>query len=278
AVRIMPMARFSPICRGRRCKPPASAARPTRGSGRAKVAFSEAMIRSQASATSKPPPIATPLTAAMIGLSQSKRVVRPEKPPFPHPRLPPAACHFKSLPAQNALSPAPVTMATHCSGSAAKSSNTLFSSKCASICSALYTSGRDSVTIVIGPLRVTWENFRSMFAPVDFFLRRGVRSLNTNVLPPSGTTQLRKGPAHHKLIPLLRVLHFVCELRGPITTDFCCCRSRLPTSQNEKPPRMGPRVREDDEGNHPRATRSFSFCALIDSRAWVQSASDQSRN
>ena len=35
------MARFSPICRGSRCTPPASAARPTRGSGSAKVAFSD---------------------------------------------------------------------------------------------------------------------------------------------------------------------------------------------------------------------------------------------
>jgi len=35
------MARFSPICRGRRCTPPARAARPTRGSGNAKVAFSD---------------------------------------------------------------------------------------------------------------------------------------------------------------------------------------------------------------------------------------------
>src|SRR5258707_56537 len=108
---------------------------------------------------------ATPLTAAMIGLSQSKRDVSPANPPVSQPRFPPAACHFRSLPAQNALSPAPVTIATHCSGSAQKSSNTLFSSKCASVCSALYTSGRDSVTIVTGPLRVTLENFKSMFSP-----------------------------------------------------------------------------------------------------------------
>ena len=114
------MARFSPICRGSRCRPPASAASPTRGSGSAKVAFSEAMMRSQASAISKPPPMATPLTAAMIGLSQSKREVSPAKPPLSQPRFPPAACHFRSLPAQNALSPAPVTIATHCSGSAAE--------------------------------------------------------------------------------------------------------------------------------------------------------------
>ena len=155
-------------------------------------------MRSQASAISKPPPMATPLTAAMIGLSQSKREVSPAKPPVSQPRLPPAACHFRSLPAQNALSPAPVTIATHCSGSAEKSSNTLFSSKCASVCSALYTSGRDSVTIVIGPLRVTLENFRSMFAPVDFFLWRGIRGSNTSLPAPSDATQLRKGPARHK--------------------------------------------------------------------------------
>src|ERR1700756_2634035 len=91
----MPMARFRPIWRGRRCRPPASAARPTRGSGSAKVAFSEAMMRSQASAISKPPPMATPLTAAMIGLSQSKRVVSPAKPPLAPPALPAGALPFQ---------------------------------------------------------------------------------------------------------------------------------------------------------------------------------------
>jgi hypothetical protein len=40
----------------------------------------------------------------------------------------------------------------------------------------LYTSGRDSVTIVIGPLRVTLENFSSMVASLLFrvFLWRGM--------------------------------------------------------------------------------------------------------
>src|SRR5579871_2574717 len=36
------------------------------------------------------------------------------------------------------------------------------------MCRALYTSGRDSVTIVIGPLRVTLENFRSMESSLFF--------------------------------------------------------------------------------------------------------------
>src|ERR1700761_3882930 len=183
AVRIMPMARFRPICRGSRCKPPASAARPTRGSGRANVALSEAMMRSQASAISNPPPIATPLTAAMIGLSQSNRDRPPPKPPLSQPRLPPAACHFRSLPAQNALSPAPVTIATHCSGSAAKSSKTLLSSKCASICSALYTSGRDRVTIVTGPLRVTLENFSSIVPPRNLFCGAPILAAAPGLVP-----------------------------------------------------------------------------------------------
>ena len=43
------------------------------GSGRANTAVSEAMIRSQASAISKPPPMATPFTAAISGLLRSKR-------------------------------------------------------------------------------------------------------------------------------------------------------------------------------------------------------------
>ena len=60
--------------------PPAPAARPTLGSGRAKVALSEAMMMSEASAISKPPPIATPLTAAITGFSRSKRLARPPKP------------------------------------------------------------------------------------------------------------------------------------------------------------------------------------------------------
>jgi hypothetical protein len=102
------------------------------------------------------------------------------------------------LPAQNALSPAPVTIATHCSGSAEKSSNTLLSSKCASICSALYTSGRDSVMIVIGPLRVTLENFRSMFAPILFFC--GEEYCADTSAPPSDAIQLRKRAARAQAI------------------------------------------------------------------------------
>ena len=60
--------------------PPAPAVRPTRGSGSAKRALSEAMMMSQASAISNPPPIATPFTAAITGFTMSTRFVIPPKP------------------------------------------------------------------------------------------------------------------------------------------------------------------------------------------------------
>ena len=108
--------------------PPAPAARPTRGSGRANLAWSEAMMMSQASAISKPPPMAMPFTAAITGLSRSKRLARPPKPLAGWTgRLPVlawiSAWYLRSLPAQKALSPAPVMMATQRSGLAWNSSN-----------------------------------------------------------------------------------------------------------------------------------------------------------
>ena len=91
-------------------------------------------MMSQASTSSKPPPRAKPLTAAIIGLCRSKRAVMPPKPPVrPSSRrapslLPCSAWYFRSLPAENARSPAPVRIATQASSSAAKSLNTESSS------------------------------------------------------------------------------------------------------------------------------------------------------
>ena len=67
----MPIACLSGIWRVSRWMPPAPAISPTRGSGRPKRALSAAMTMSQARAISKPPPAATPLTAAISGLGQS---------------------------------------------------------------------------------------------------------------------------------------------------------------------------------------------------------------
>jgi len=79
-------------------------------------------MRSQASAVSKPPPIATRLTAAMIGLSQSKRVVSPANPPLSQPRFSARRLPFQVVAGAERLVTGPVTIATHCSGSAEKSS------------------------------------------------------------------------------------------------------------------------------------------------------------
>lgn len=61
-------ARALPTRRVRRCVPPAPGMTPRFTSGWPKRAFSPAMIRSQAMASSHPPPRAYPLTAAMMGL------------------------------------------------------------------------------------------------------------------------------------------------------------------------------------------------------------------
>src|SRR5271156_5173875 len=144
AVNIMPIAILSGIWRGRRCTPPAPAISPTRGSGSPKRAWSAAMMMSQASAISNPPPSANPFTAAMIGLVISKRAVMPAKPPLlicgRSPRC--SAVHLRSLPAENARSPAPVRIATHITRSPAKSSHTWSISRWHGGCSAFMTSGR----------------------------------------------------------------------------------------------------------------------------------------
>ena len=87
----MLIALFNPICLGSRCIPPAKAAKPTFGSGSANFAFSEAIIKSHAKAISKPPPIATPLTAAISGFFKLKREVKPAKPELFLSIFPPSA-------------------------------------------------------------------------------------------------------------------------------------------------------------------------------------------
>ena len=60
--------------------PPASAAKPTLGSGKANFALVDATIKSQANAISNPPPIDTPFTAAIKGLVKLNLEVKPAKP------------------------------------------------------------------------------------------------------------------------------------------------------------------------------------------------------
>ena len=75
------MASFIDIWRARRCSaPPPSAASPTRGSGSANSAWSDAIARSQAATISTPPPRHRPFTAAITGFHRSNRLVMPAKP------------------------------------------------------------------------------------------------------------------------------------------------------------------------------------------------------
>ncbi len=118
---------------------------PTRGSGNPSIACSAATMRSHASAISSPPPSATPFTAAITGFSRSVRDVMPAKPLRGMRGIPCIAVHLRSLPAEKAFSPAPVTTATRMSPSSAKSFQQASSSSCAGGWSAFITSGRFKV-------------------------------------------------------------------------------------------------------------------------------------
>ena len=71
APQIMSRATAMPVRRGRRCVPPAPGTRPSRVSGSPTEAPGAAILRSQASAISSPPPSAAPLMAATSGLSMA---------------------------------------------------------------------------------------------------------------------------------------------------------------------------------------------------------------
>ena len=75
---------------------------------------------------SKPPARASPLTAAISGLGKARRVMPPNPPEAPDTSGPsPAAKAFRSIPAEKALSPAPVSTTTHTSGSPVSRSKAL---------------------------------------------------------------------------------------------------------------------------------------------------------
>ncbi len=90
--RISSLARDDPIRRGRRWVPPPPGITPRRISGRPSRASSAQTRKSQASASSSPPPRAKPLTAAMVarGSEASAPRARPKfaaDRPWPHARL-----------------------------------------------------------------------------------------------------------------------------------------------------------------------------------------------
>ena len=133
---------------GRRIRPPAPAMSPRLTSGMPNLASSTATTRSHESMISHPPARADPLTAAMIGLENS-RWAMPAKPPLA-PMMSaasPAAKALRSIPALNALSPAPVTMTTQQSSSASSSSKAAEKPRDTPPLMALRASGRLMVRI-----------------------------------------------------------------------------------------------------------------------------------
>ncbi len=129
------------------------APRPTLASVMANRAWSAATHRSQFCASRKPPAYATPLTAAMVGLVTS--TVRPNcgTKSGGGTVSPVSAISLRSPPAQNALSPAPVSTRTRASSSALNRSTPASRPSRTALFSALRASGRLIVSQATGPRR-----------------------------------------------------------------------------------------------------------------------------
>jgi hypothetical protein len=158
-VRIISIARGMPMRRDRRWVPPLPGIRPRLTSPNEKVAVSAANTMSHSRASSTPPPTARPFTAATIGLSKAAM----PSDDAARMRLTSAigwsASSFensrRSMPAEKALSPLPVSTAAPTSGSACSASRAWRNS--ARICRlmAFMASGRFSARTATRPWRVT---------------------------------------------------------------------------------------------------------------------------
>ena len=100
---------------------------------------------------SNPPANADPLTAAINGLAKSRLVIPPK--PLSVIGNSPVANAFKSIPAEKALSPAPVKMTTQQSSSASSSSSAPPRAWAVAKLIAFRASGRLIVRISMCPLR-----------------------------------------------------------------------------------------------------------------------------
>src|SRR5882724_74459 len=149
-VRIISSALPRPTSRGSRCVPPPPGMMARLISVRPSVAVAAATRMSHASASSRPPPRAKPLTAARIGCGQPSMAWRKSTR-----RRRSRNCtgtsgatnSRMSAPAENAFSPAPVTTTTLTSSSTARASKQRVSSRRMASFIALWTSGRFSVSV-----------------------------------------------------------------------------------------------------------------------------------
>ena len=161
-VKISSFAAATPAIRARRCVPPAPGMIPSRASVRPISAPSAAIRMSQASASSSPPPNATPFTAAMVGRGNAASVsmsalISPRKTRVSSSVQ--VRRSFRSAPDENALSPPPVSTSARRSAppaiSAVSLPRSLVSSATNARDSAFAAAGRFSVTDTIGPRRST---------------------------------------------------------------------------------------------------------------------------
>ena len=108
------------------------------------------------STTSKPPPQAMPLTAAITGLFRLRGWFKPPNPPTPQSSsdFSPAAAAFKSQPGEKKRSPAPVMMAIFRLASSRKALNTSFKRRLAAR-SMAFAFGRSMVISRMSPTLTT---------------------------------------------------------------------------------------------------------------------------
>ena len=156
------------------------------------------MIRSAPSITSKPPPTAIPLTAAMTGFQRFCGVSRPPKPPSPQsPSMPsPSAAALRSQPALKNFSPAPVKMPTFSVGSSRNNCQASLSSTlvCRSIALALGRSRTTSRTPPCCVVRTAFAIFRLQCVREES-LAGGHRNAGQNALATNQRCRARE-PAH----------------------------------------------------------------------------------
>src|SRR6185437_4229989 len=150
---------------------PASASTPTLISGSANRACSSMTMMSQPSTSSKPPPQAMPLTAAMSGLSRLRGWLRPAKPPLPQSssERSPAAAALRSQPGEKKRSPAPVMMQIRSAGSSRKAVKISFSRRLAARSMALAL-GRSRVTSRTAPVARVRIPARSLTSDISGLL------------------------------------------------------------------------------------------------------------
>src|ERR1039458_7500800 len=136
---------------GRRMRPPPPAINPLDASGMPNFAWSAATTMSQLIKISKPPASAAPFAAAMRGLGKSRCVMPPK--PLSVTGNSPAAKAFRSMPAEKALSPAPVKITTQTSSSLSHESSASPRAMAVARLMALRASGRLMVRISTCPRR-----------------------------------------------------------------------------------------------------------------------------